>query len=75
MEHIFKAERTLEEGRKLLTEMLAKDVIQCSSSPWASPNVLVGKKDGPVLFCVDYRNVNGITRKDTYLYPGSGHPL
>ena len=58
-----------EEARKLLTEMLAKDVIQRSSSPWASPIVLVGKKDGSVRFCVDYRKVNGITRKDAYPLP------
>ena len=58
-----------EEARKLLTEMQAKDVIQRSSSPWASPIVLVGKKDGSVRFCVDYRKVNGITRKDAYPLP------
>ena len=58
-----------EEARKLLSEMLAKDVIQQSSSPWASPIVLVRKKDGSIRFCVDYRKVNGITRKDAYPLP------
>lgn len=58
-----------DEARRLLAEMLKKDVIQKSSSPWASPIVLVGKKDGSIRFCVDYRKVNGVTRKDAYPLP------
>ena len=58
-----------EEARKLLSDMLSKEVIQPSGSPWASPIVLVSKKDGSIRFCVDYRKVNGITRKDAYPLP------
>ena len=43
------------EVRELLDEMSKKDVIQKSISPWASPIVLVWKKDGKLRFCVDYR--------------------
>ena len=58
-----------DEAKKLLQEMLEKDVIQPSSSPWASPIVLVQKKDGSTRFCIDYRKVNTVTRKDAYPMP------
>ena len=58
-----------DEARKLLKEMMEKDVIQPSVSPWASPIVLVQKKDGSTRFCVDYRKVNAVTRKDAYPLP------
>jgi len=55
--------------RKLLDDMLAKDVITPSKSPWASPVMLVQKKDGSVRFCIDYRKLNAVTQRDAYPLP------
>ena len=58
-----------QELRALLAEILSKEIIQPSSSPWSSLVVLVQKKDGTGRFCVDYRKVNSVTRKDAYPLP------
>ena len=47
-----------EEVDKLIQEMLSQQVIVPSASPWASPIVLVKKKDGGMRSCVDYRKLN-----------------
>ena len=49
--------------------MLKVGAIRKSVRPWASPVVLVWKKDGSLRFCIDLRKLNSRTIKDAYSLP------
>ena len=54
---------------KELESMQNKGVVRPSCSPWASPMVLIRKKDGKWRFCVDYRKLNSVTERDAFPLP------
>ena len=62
---------TLELGelKKQLEELLEKQFIRPSVSPWGAPVLLVKKKDGSMRLCVDYRQLNKVTIKNQYPLP------
>ena len=57
------------EEEKTLKSMLEHGVIRESNSEWASAPVLVRKRDGSVRYCIDYRKLNNVTRKDAFPLP------
>ena len=58
-----------QEEWKTLKAMLDAKVIEPSQSEWASPPVLVRKKDGSWRYCIDFRGLNAVTTLDAYPLP------
>jgi hypothetical protein len=54
---------------KTVDEMLDANIIKRSRSPWSFPVVIVDKKDGTKRFCVDFRKLNKVTKKNSYPLP------
>jgi len=59
----------LGELKKQLEELLEKQFIRPSFSPWGAAVLLVKKKDGSMRLCVDYRQLNKVTIKNQYPLP------
>ena len=56
-------------AEKEINKMFDQGTMEPSDSPWAAPIILVAKKDGTTRFCLDYRKLNNVTRKDAYPLP------
>ncbi len=61
------AERT--EVQTQLEDLLARGLIEPSSSPYGAPVLFVQKKDGSLRMCIDYRQLNKVTVRDRYPLP------
>ena len=55
--------------REQIENLLSQGAIEESVSPYASPVVMVRKKDGSYRFCVDFRNLNRNTVRDMFPLP------
>ena len=58
-----------EEVARQLSKMQSSGVIEPSKSPWASPVVLVRKRNGTHRFCVDYWALNSVTKPGSFPLP------
>ncbi|OWZ10181.1 LOW QUALITY PROTEIN: hypothetical protein PHMEG_00017007 [Phytophthora megakarya] len=52
-----------------VTKMLAAGVIEEGDGAWGFPVVLGKKRDGEIHFCVDYRALDSVTKRDVYPLP------
>ena len=59
----------VDEVREHLKLMLDAGTIRLSNSPWCDAVVLVRKKDGSLRFCIDFRRLNSLTKKDSHPLP------
>ena len=55
--------------KKYLVNNLDKGFIEPSQALFAAPVLFVKKPDGSLRFCIDYRKLNHITKKDRYPLP------
>jgi hypothetical protein len=55
--------------KQYLIENLHRGFIEASQAPFAAPILFVKKPDGSLRFCIDYRKLNSLTRKDQYPLP------
>ncbi|KAJ9511277.1 hypothetical protein QJQ45_017126, partial [Haematococcus lacustris] len=58
-----------DELKQQIQDLLAKGMIEPSSSPYAAPVLFVQKKSGELRMCIDYRQLNKITLRDQYPLP------
>ena len=61
--------KELDAIKRYLDSYLAKGFIQVSSASYSLPVLFVKKPEGGIQFCVDYRKLNAITKKDCYQIP------
>ncbi|CAB0039768.1 unnamed protein product [Trichogramma brassicae] len=67
--------KMLEVAHAEVDKMLADGVIERSASAWSSAPAIVKKADGSNRFCIDYRDLNKVTKKDAYPVPNIDHIL
>ncbi len=59
----------LQTAKQYILENLHKGFIAPSQGPFAAPILFARKHDGSLRFCVDYRKLNAITKRDHYPIP------
>ena len=62
----------VKEEEQHLKEMLDNKIISPSQSEWAAAPVLLRKKDNKIRYCLDFRRLNAVTKKDVFPLPHMG---
>ncbi|KRY38793.1 Retrovirus-related Pol polyprotein from transposon 17.6 [Trichinella spiralis] len=55
--------------QRMVTDMFSRNIIEPANSPWSALIVMVRKKDGSLMLCVDFRRLNDVTVKDAHPLP------
>ena len=55
-------------------EMAKEGIIRPSNSLWCAPAVYVPKSNGEVKICVDFVELNRVSKKDSYPVPRANGP-
>ncbi|KAK8929012.1 hypothetical protein KSP39_PZI017869 [Platanthera zijinensis] len=63
------APKELAELKSQIQELVDKNFIRPSTSPWGAPVLFVKKKDGSLRLCIDYRELNKLTIRNQYPLP------
>lgn len=67
--HYMVSPKVMEAITEEVDAMLADDIIEPSKSSWSSPIVMIRKPDSTYRFCLDFRKLNQVTKKDAYPLP------
>ena len=59
----------LNELKSQLKELIDKNYIGPSVSPWGAPVIFIKKKDGTLRLCIDYCQLNKMIIKNRYTLP------
>ena len=63
-----------ERAHQQLLEMAKDGIIRPSNSPWCAPAVYVPKENGEIRICVDFVQLNRVTKKNSYPVPRADGP-
>lgn len=67
--HYSVSPKVQEKSNEEIDQMLQDDIIEYSKSGWSTPIVMIRKPDNTYRFCLDFRKLNSITKKDAYPLP------
>ena len=64
----------VDQVQQQLTDMAQEGIIRPSSSPWCAPAVYIPKSNGEIRICVDFVQLNRVTKKDSYPVSRANRP-